>query len=81
MNQAVDMLNTYNHQLSESVRGLLATIPARWNALKTRVSLAKQQLGPKIQEESEQILKVFPYIIPYMIAVLTISFREVRFEA
>jgi hypothetical protein len=30
----------------------------RWNALKTRVSLAKQQLGPKIQKESAQILKV-----------------------
>jgi len=58
MQRAVQILNRYDHRLSDATRNQLDAMPVRWNALKTRVSLAKQQLGPKIQEESDQITKV-----------------------
>jgi dynein heavy chain len=37
---------------------LFTAAPGRWNNLKTKVSLAKQRLGPRIQEESVSITQV-----------------------
>ena len=59
MNKAVDILKLYSpNLLKEDVIQLYQTIPDRWTNLKTKVSLAKQRLGPRIQEESETVSKV-----------------------
>lgn len=65
MQRVVDLLNKYGHQLNDWTQSQLEAMPVQWNALKTRVSLAKQQLGPKIQDESETITKVF-FILYYI---------------
>ena len=58
MNRAVLLLKKYAQALPERTKGLYDAAPGRWNNLKTKVSLAKQRLGPRIQEESASITKV-----------------------
>uniref|UniRef100_W5M8M7 Uncharacterized protein n=1 Tax=Lepisosteus oculatus TaxID=7918 RepID=W5M8M7_LEPOC len=57
MQKAVKVLEKYEFRLPTESEKLLTGIPGRWNNLKTRVSLAKQRLSPKIQQESESITK------------------------
>lgn len=59
MHRTVLLVKKYGQKLPPSTQGLFDAAPARWNSLKTKVSLAKQRLGPRIQEESESISKVF----------------------
>ncbi|ELU01784.1 hypothetical protein CAPTEDRAFT_107783 [Capitella teleta] len=57
MHRTVLLVKKYGQKLPPSTQGLFDAAPARWNSLKTKVSLAKQRLGPRIQEESESISK------------------------
>ncbi|XP_022099208.1 dynein beta chain, ciliary-like [Acanthaster planci] len=57
MNRTVLLLKKYAQALPDRTRALYDAAPGRWNNLKTKVSLAKQRLGPRIQEESASITK------------------------
>ncbi|KAH9514965.1 hypothetical protein Btru_021540, partial [Bulinus truncatus] len=57
MNKTVVLLKKYGQVLPDKTHNLFNGAPARWNNLKTKVSLAKQRLGPRIQEESVSITK------------------------
>ena len=58
MNRTVILLKKYSQALPNHTQALYEAAPGRWNNLKTKVSLAKQRLGPRIQEESASITKV-----------------------
>ena len=58
MHRTVLLLKKYNQKLPEKTQKLFNAAPSRWNNLKTKVSLAKQRLGPRIQEESVRITQV-----------------------
>jgi hypothetical protein len=58
MHRTVLLLKKYGQKLPEKTQGLFSAAPGRWNNLKTKVSLAKQRLGPRIQEESVRITQV-----------------------
>ena len=58
MNRTVQLLRHYGQTLPEKTQQLFNAAPSRWNSLKTKVSLAKQRLGPRIQEESVRISQV-----------------------
>nr|KAG5694043.1 hypothetical protein BaRGS_025622 [Batillaria attramentaria] len=49
------LLKKYGQILPEKTQYLFSAAPGRWSNLKTKVSLAKQRLGPRIQEESASI--------------------------
>ncbi|KAL3885754.1 hypothetical protein ACJMK2_025795 [Sinanodonta woodiana] len=55
MHRTVLLLKKYGQKLPDKTQQLFAAAPGRWNNLKTKVSLAKQRLGPRIQEESVRI--------------------------
>ncbi|XP_070202269.1 uncharacterized protein [Littorina saxatilis] len=55
MHRTVLLLKKYGQILPEKTQYLFSAAPGRWNNLKTKVSLAKQRLGPRIQEESASI--------------------------
>ncbi|XP_071959570.1 uncharacterized protein [Antedon mediterranea] len=57
MNRTVLLIKKYGHTLPHTTQKLFEAAPSRWNNLKTKVSLAKQRLGPRIQEESARITK------------------------
>ncbi|XP_071095883.1 uncharacterized protein [Haliotis cracherodii] len=64
MHRTVLLLRKYGQVLPEKTQFLFSAAPGRWNNLKTKVSLAKQRLGPRIQEESARItqdLEAFAY--------------------
>lgn len=58
MQKALKLLEKYEMKLPAESERLFKATPGRWNILKTKVSLAKQRLSPKIQQESERITKV-----------------------
>ena len=58
MHRTVLLLKKYGQKLPDKTQGLFNAAPGRWNNLKTKVSLAKQRLGPRIQEESVSITRV-----------------------
>ncbi len=58
MHRTVLLVKKYGQKLPENTQKLFDAAPSRWNNLKTKVSLAKQRLGPRIQEESDRITKV-----------------------
>ena len=49
MHRTVLLLKKYGQILAEKTQFLFNAAPGRWNNLKTKVSLAKQRLGPRIQ--------------------------------
>ncbi len=61
MHRTVLLVKKYGQKLPENTQKLFDAAPSRWNNLKTKVSLAKQRLGPRIQEESDRITKVIIY--------------------
>lgn len=65
MHRTVLLLQKYNQTLPTETQALFTAAPGRWNNLKTKVSLAKQRLGPRIQEESDSITKVRPNLHMY----------------
>ena len=60
MQKTVLLVKKYGHKLPETTQRLFDAGPGRRSNLRTKVSLAKQRLGPRIQEESDRITKV-PY--------------------
>ena len=58
MRRTVTLINDYGHKLPTKVQILFDGAPTRWNNLKSKVSLAKQRLGPRIQQEAHNITKV-----------------------
>ncbi|XP_064650622.1 uncharacterized protein LOC135502065 isoform X3 [Lineus longissimus] len=55
MRRTVLLLQKYGQTLPEDTEQLFKAAPGRWTNLRTKVSLAKQRLGPRIQEESRGI--------------------------
>ncbi|KAK6172547.1 hypothetical protein SNE40_016179 [Patella caerulea] len=55
MHRTMILLKKYGQTLNDKTQFLFNAAPGRWNSLKTKVSLAKQRLGPRIQEESARI--------------------------
>ncbi|XP_018424228.1 PREDICTED: dynein beta chain, flagellar outer arm-like [Nanorana parkeri] len=51
------LLGKHDMTLPSECEVLYKTMPARWNTMKTKVSLAKQRLGPRIQQEADIVSK------------------------
>ena len=49
MKKTLVILEKYGEHPSDEIKELFKSSPNRWNHLKTKVSLAKQRLGPRIQ--------------------------------
>lgn len=49
MHRTVSLLEKYDMKLAPETQIMFRSAPDRWNHLKTKVSLAKQRLGPRIQ--------------------------------
>jgi len=58
MRRTVQLVRKYGHKLLDETQQLFDAAPNRWNNLKSKVSLAKQRLGPRIQQEAESITRV-----------------------
>ena len=59
MHRTVILVKKYGQKLPDTTEVLFEAAPHRWNNLRTKVSLAKQRLGPRIQSQSDHITKVF----------------------
>ncbi|KAI0240665.1 Dynein heavy chain 9, axonemal [Lamellibrachia satsuma] len=57
MHRTVLLVKKYGQKLPEATETLFEAAPHRWNSLRTKVSLAKQRLGPRIQSQSDHITK------------------------
>lgn len=66
MKRTLNLLKKYNRSDVIDLEAKFNNTPIRWTNLKSKVTLAKQRLGPTIQEESKAItqdLKSFSRII------------------
>jgi dynein heavy chain len=66
MKRTLNLLKKYNRFDVIDLEAKFNNTPIRWTNLKSKVTLAKQRLGPTIQEESKAItqdLKVFSKVI------------------
>ncbi|KAJ1184768.1 hypothetical protein NDU88_001571 [Pleurodeles waltl] len=57
MQKTVTLLEKYEMKLPTVSEILYKAMPGRWSNMKTKVSLAKQRLGPRIQQEAERVTK------------------------
>ncbi|XP_069829066.1 uncharacterized protein [Dendropsophus ebraccatus] len=57
LQKTVTLLGKHQISLPAESDVLYRTMPARWNNMKTKVSLAKQRLGPRIQQEAEIVTR------------------------
>ncbi|KAK2190791.1 hypothetical protein NP493_68g02016 [Ridgeia piscesae] len=57
MQRTVLLVKKYGQKLPDTTETLFEAAPHRWNSLRTKVSLAKQRLGPRIQSQSDHITK------------------------
>uniref|UniRef100_A0A8C5WK28 Dynein heavy chain n=1 Tax=Leptobrachium leishanense TaxID=445787 RepID=A0A8C5WK28_9ANUR len=57
LQKTVTLTGKYGMELPADVEVLFKTMPARWNNMKTKVSLAKQRLGPRIHLEADRVTK------------------------
>ncbi|XP_018102433.1 dynein beta chain, flagellar outer arm [Xenopus laevis] len=57
LQRTVTLLAKHSTQLPPESDVLFRTMPARWNSMKTKVSLAKQRLGPRIQQEADRVTR------------------------
>lgn len=55
MHRTVLLVKKYGYHLPKATFDLFDAAPSRWASLKTKVSLAKQRLGPRIQQQSATI--------------------------
>lgn len=62
IHRTTEVLEAYAYTLPSHTQSLYDTLPNRWNTLKGKVLLAKQRLGPRIQEESSRITRVIMII-------------------
>lgn len=58
LQKTVSLLGKHEMILPSECEVLYRTMPACWNTMKTKVSLAKQRLGPRIQQEADIVSKV-----------------------
>ena len=56
--RTVTVLEKYGYELPDDVREFYRSAPQRWAALRKKLVLAKQRIGPRIQAEAETITKV-----------------------
>ncbi|XP_056412427.1 uncharacterized protein LOC130355786 isoform X2 [Hyla sarda] len=57
LQKTVTLLEKHQISLPAESDVLYRTMPARWNNMKTKVSLAKQRLGPRIQQEANIVTR------------------------
>ncbi|XP_075707241.1 uncharacterized protein LOC142741794 [Rhinoderma darwinii] len=57
LQKTVTLLGKHQMPLPTESEVLYRTMPARWNSMKTKVSLAKQRLGPRIQQEADIVTR------------------------
>ncbi|XP_063809812.1 uncharacterized protein LOC135027842 isoform X3 [Pseudophryne corroboree] len=57
LQKTVTLLGKHEMALPTDSEFLYKTMPARWNSMKTKVSLAKQRLGPRIQQEADLVTR------------------------
>ncbi|KAM8977325.1 uncharacterized protein RCH25_043181 [Pelodytes ibericus] len=57
LQKTVILLGKHEMELPADSEELFQTMPSRWNSMKTKVSLAKQRLGPRIQQEAERVTR------------------------
>ncbi|KAG8587471.1 hypothetical protein GDO81_005673 [Engystomops pustulosus] len=57
LQKTVTLLGKHQMSLPAESDVLYRTMPARWNSMKTKVSLAKQRLGPRIQQEADRVTR------------------------
>ncbi|XP_040278224.1 dynein beta chain, flagellar outer arm-like [Bufo bufo] len=57
LQKTVTLLGKHLMSLPAESDVLYRTMPARWNSMKTKVSLAKQRLGPRIQHEADIVTR------------------------
>ncbi|XP_053311944.1 dynein axonemal heavy chain 9-like [Spea bombifrons] len=55
LQKTVALLEQHEMELPKDIDILFRTMPTRWNSMKTKVSLAKQRLGPRIQQEADRV--------------------------
>ena len=58
MKKTLNLLKKYNRFDVIDLEAKFNSTPVRWTNLKSKVTLAKQRLGPTIQEESKIIINV-----------------------
>lgn len=58
MKRTLNLLKKYNRFDVIDLETKFNSTPIRWTNLKSKVTLAKQRLGPTIQEESKIIIEV-----------------------
>ena len=54
--RTINLLGKYDYSDLENLEQTFNTTPSRWNVLKSKVNLAKQRLGPTINQESTSII-------------------------
>ncbi|XP_075053831.1 uncharacterized protein LOC142139871 [Mixophyes fleayi] len=57
LQRTVTLLGKHEMALPADSEVLYKSMPARWNSMKTKVSLAKQRLGPRIQQEADIVTR------------------------
>jgi dynein heavy chain len=58
MKRTLNLLKKYKRFDVIDLEAKFNTTPIRWTNLKSKVTLAKQRLGPTIQEEAKTIIEV-----------------------
>lgn len=58
MKRTLNLLKKYKRFDVVDLESKFNSTPIRWTNLKSKVTLAKQRLGPTIQEESQSIIEV-----------------------
>jgi dynein heavy chain, axonemal len=56
--KTIELLRKYERLDVAELEAKFNSTPIRWANLKSKVTLAKQRLGPTIQEECESIIQV-----------------------
>ncbi len=59
MKRTLTLLKKYKFSEVYDLETKFNTTPIRWNNLKSKVTSAKQRLGPTINQEANSIIKVF----------------------
>ncbi|XP_075119220.1 uncharacterized protein LOC142194092 [Leptodactylus fuscus] len=57
LQKTVSLLGKHQISLPTESEVLYRTMPTRWTSMKTKVSLAKQRLGPRIQQEADIVTR------------------------
>ena len=58
MHRTVLLVRKYEQKLPDQTEIMFECAPTRWTNLRTKVSMAKQRLGPRIKSQTDRITKV-----------------------